>query len=196
VTEQIKLTAGARYTKDHKFDIGGQNWACPNWPANTPLGAPCSRRTRWRNWSRRARALNTHNIGPGGAITAATCGNTPGDNTADLKYGQATWLGRIEYKLRPDILLFGSVTTGFHSPAIGDGGATTKPEKLTSYEIGFKSDLLNRELTLNLDAFLMKYKDKLESQVVNSVLPTSTRPAPPSRVWKRNGSGVRRMSTA
>nr|WP_315221823.1 hypothetical protein [uncultured Duganella sp.] len=26
------------------------------------------------------------------------------------------------------------MTTGFHSPAIGDGGATTRPEKLTSHE--------------------------------------------------------------
>ena len=82
-----------------------------------------------------------------------TCGNTYGDNTADLAYGQATWLGRVEYKVTKDILTFASVTTGFHSPAIGDGGATTKPEKLTSYEIGFKSDLFDRKLTLNLDAF-------------------------------------------
>ena len=171
VTDTLKLTAGARYTKDHKFDIGGKNWACPNWPANTPLGTTVLTPDQMAQLVTPGTGLaNTHNIGPGGAITAASCGNTPGDNTADLKYGQATWLGRIEYKLRSDILLFGSVTTGFHSPAIGDGGATTKPEKLTSYEIGFKSDLLNRQLTLNLDAFLMKYKDKLESQVVNSVL--------------------------
>lgn len=171
VNDQIKLTAGARYTKDHKFDKGGQNWACPNWPANVPLGTTVLTPDQLAQLVTPGTGLaNTHNIGPGGAISAATCGNTPGDNTADLKYGQATWLGRIEYKLQPQILLFGSVTTGFHSPAMGDGGATTKPEKLTSYELGFKSDLFNRELTLNLDAFWMKYKDKLESQVVNSVL--------------------------
>ncbi|WP_256079995.1 TonB-dependent receptor [Massilia sp. YIM B04103] len=169
--DSIKLTAGARYTKDHKFDIGGQNWACPNWPANTPRGTTVLTPDQLRQLVTPGTGLiNTHNIGPGGAISAAACGNTPGDNTADLRYGQATWLGRVEYKLRPGILLFASVTTGFHSPAIGDGGATTKPEKLTSYEIGFKSDLLNRALTLNIDAFHMKYKDKLESQVVNSVL--------------------------
>ena len=171
VTDQIKLTAGARYTKDHKFDVGGKNWACPNWPANTPLGTTVLTADQLRQLVTPGTGLaNTHNIGPGGAITAATCGSAPGDNTADLKYGQATWLGRIEYKLRPDILLFGSVTTGFHSPAIGDGGATTKPEKLTSYEIGFKSDLFDRKLTVNLDAFWMTYKDKLESQVVNNTL--------------------------
>ncbi|MES2076001.1 MAG: TonB-dependent receptor [Pseudomonadota bacterium] len=171
VTDQIKLTGGARYTKDHKFDIGGQNWACPNWPANVPLGTTVLTADQIRQLVTPGSGLiNSHNIGPGGAVTAAGCGNTPGDNSADLKYSQSTWLGRVEYKLAPQILLFGSITTGFHSPAIGDGGATTKPEKLTSYEIGFKSDLFNRELTLNLDAFWMKYKDKLESQVVNSVL--------------------------
>ncbi|MBB3219686.1 outer membrane receptor protein involved in Fe transport [Massilia umbonata] len=36
--ERYKVTAGARYTKDHKFDRGGQNWACPNWPDNAPRG--------------------------------------------------------------------------------------------------------------------------------------------------------------
>ena len=30
----------------------------------------------------------------------------------------------MEYKVTKDILTFASVTTGFHSPAIGDGGAT------------------------------------------------------------------------
>ena len=171
LNDQIKLTAGARYTKDHKYDIGGKNWACPNWPANVPLGSAVLSPDQMRQLVTPGSGLfNTHNIGPGGAISAAQCGNTPGDNTADLKYGQATWLGRVEYKLRPEMLLFGSVTTGFHSPAIGDGGAQTKPEKLISYELGFKSDLFERSLTLNLDAFIMKYTDKLESQVVNSVL--------------------------
>lgn len=171
LNEQYKLTAGARYTKDHKFDRGGQNWACPNWPDNAPRGTAVLTPNQIAQLVTPGTGLiNTHNIGPGGIVTVANCGNTPGDNTADLKYGQATWLGRVEYKPARDILTFASVTTGFHSPAIGDGGATTKPEKLTSYEIGVKSDLLNRALTLNVDAFWMKYKDKLESQVVNNTL--------------------------
>jgi iron complex outermembrane receptor protein len=171
INDDIKVTAGARYTKDHKFDIGGQNWACPNWPANVPLGTTVLTADQIKQLvTPGSGPLNTHNIGPGGVVSTATCGNTPGDNTADLEYGQATWLGRVEYKLAPSILTYASVTTGFHSPAIGDGGATTKPEKLTSYELGLKSDLFDRALTLNLAAFHMKYKDKLESQVVNSVL--------------------------
>jgi iron complex outermembrane receptor protein len=167
----FKLTAGARYTKDHKFDVGGQNWACPNWPANAPWGSTVLTPDQAAQLVTPGGGLsNTHNIGPGGVITVANCGNTPGDNTADLSYKQWTWLGRVEYKAAKDVLIFGSVTTGFHSPAIGDGGATTKPEKLTSYELGFKSDLLDRRLSFNIDGFVMKYKDKLESQVVNSVL--------------------------
>ncbi len=171
IDPQFKLTAGARYTKDHKFDIGGQNWACPNWPDNAPRGTTNLTASQIAQLVTPGEGtINTHNIGPGGVVNQSTCGNTYGDNTADLKYGQATWLARVEYKVSPDILTFASVTTGFHSPAIGDGGATTKPEKLTSYELGFKSDLLNRMLSLNIDAFVMKYKDKLESQVVNNTL--------------------------
>jgi len=165
-----KVTGGARYTKDHKFDVGGQNWACPNWPDNAPRGATLTPSQIAQLVTPGVGTINTHNIGPGGVVNQQTCGNTYGDNTADLQYGQATWLGRVEYKPAKDILTFASVTTGFHSPAIGDGGATTKPEKLTSYEIGFKSDLFDRKLSLNLDAFWMKYKDKLESQVVNNTL--------------------------
>ncbi|GAB2838968.1 hypothetical protein GCM10027277_02390 [Pseudoduganella ginsengisoli] len=171
VNDQTKLTAGARYTKDRKSDTGGQNWACPNWPDNVPRGATVLTPNQIKQLVTPGTGMiNTHNIGPGGIVSVANCGNTPGDNTASLEYSQATYLGRVEYKPMKDVLAFASVTTGFHSPAIGDGGATTKPEKLTSYEIGFKSDLLNKALTLNLDAFLMKYKDKLESQVVNNTL--------------------------
>ncbi len=171
LNEQFKITGGGRYTKDRKSDTGGQNWACPNWPDNAPRGTTnLSANQIAQLVTPGTGTINTHNIGPGGIVNQATCGNTFGDNTAELEYSQATWLGRVEYKPAKDILTFASVTTGFHSPAIGDGGATTKPEKLTSYEIGFKSDLFNRQLSLNLDAFFMKYKDKLESQVVNSTL--------------------------
>jgi len=76
VTDTLKLTAGARYTKDHKFDIGGKNWACPNWPANTPLGTTVLTADQLRQLVTPGTGLaNTHNIGPGGAITAASCGN-------------------------------------------------------------------------------------------------------------------------
>jgi iron complex outermembrane receptor protein len=171
INDAFKITGGARYTKDHKFDKGGQNWACPNWPDIAPLGATVLTPGQTAQLVTPGTGLiNTHNIGPGGAVTLAGCGMAPGDNTADLTYGQATWLGRIEYKPARDILTFASITTGFHSPAIGDGGATTKPEKLTSYEIGFKSDLFDRKLSLNIDGFIMKYKDKLESEVVNNTL--------------------------
>jgi len=171
LTDQYKFTAGARYTKDHKFDHGGQNWACPNWPDVAPRGTTVLTPDQIAQLVTPGSGLiNTHNIGPGGVVNLATCGMAPGDNTADLKYGQATWLGRVEYKPVQDILTYASITTGFHSPAIGDGGATTKPEKLTSYELGFKSDLFNRKLSLNLDGFWMKYKDKLESEVVNNTL--------------------------
>lgn len=171
LNDKVKLTAGTRYTKDHKFDKGGQNWACPNWPDIAPVGTVVLTPGQTAQLvTPGAGLINTHNIGPGGPVTLAGCGMAPGDNTADLTYGQATWLGRVEYKPAKDILTFASITTGFHSPAIGDGGATTKPEKLTSYEIGFKSDLFDRKLSLNIDAFVMKYKDKLESEVVNNTL--------------------------
>ena len=100
-----KLTAGARYTKDHKYDIGGQNWACPNWPDNPPRGTVNLTPGQIAQLvTPGTGTINTHNIGPGGVVNQSTCGNTYGDNTADLAYGQATWLGRVEYKVTKDIL--------------------------------------------------------------------------------------------
>ncbi len=167
VTDKIKLTAGLRYTKDDKSDVGGRNWACPDWPNPGVYGSPTASN---QLVTPGGGLLNTHNIGAGGAApNASTCGDK-GPNDATLSYSKSTFLARGEYRLDKDSLLFASVTTGFHSPAMGDGGATTKPETLTSYELGYKADLANHLLSLNLDAFVMKYKDKLESQVVNNVL--------------------------
>lgn len=165
---QTKVTGGMRYTKDDKSDVGGRNWACPNWPNPGVFGAPTAANELVTPG---AGLVNTHNIGPGGVIDATTCGRDyQNTNDATLSYSKLTYLVRGEYKLDKDSLLFASVTTGFHSPAMGDGGATTKPESLTSYELGYKADLLGNMLSLNIDAFVMKYKDKLESQVVNNVL--------------------------
>jgi iron complex outermembrane receptor protein len=168
ISKEIKLTGGMRYTKDDKSDVGGRNWACPNWPNPGVFGQPTAAN---QLVTPGAGLVNTHNIGPGGVIDATTCGRDyQNTNDATLSYSKLTYLARGEYKLDKDSLLFASVTSGFHSPAMGDGGATTKPESLTSYELGYKADMLNNMLTLNLDAFIMKYKDKLESQVVNNVL--------------------------
>jgi iron complex outermembrane recepter protein len=73
----------------------------------------------------------------------------------------------FDYRISPEVLVFASTSTGFK------GGGTTPrpfnvdqanqgsfaPETLTAYEIGVKTDFLDRAVRLNVSAFLNEYKD-------------------------------------
>jgi iron complex outermembrane receptor protein len=70
-----------------------------------------------------------------------------------------------DYRLSDALLVYASFSTGFKG-----GGSNPRPfnaaqviafepEKLTAYEIGFKSDFLDRKVRLNVSAFLNNYKD-------------------------------------
>lgn len=73
----------------------------------------------------------------------------------------------FDYRISPEVLVFASTSTGFK------GGGTTPrpfnvdqanqgsfdPETLTAYEIGIKTDFLDRAVRLNVSAFLNEYKD-------------------------------------
>ena len=157
----LKLTAGARYTREQKEDQGGRNWVCPQFGATVGSGG--------------------HLIGPGGPVTRETCqsayaaDSTPpgtgtwpggGDNTAKSPTdSSATYLARIEYAIAKDINSYASVSTGFKSGGFGDGGRFFKPEFITNYELGLKSEWMNRALAVNISAFAMRYKDMQVSSV-------------------------------
>ncbi|WP_298464141.1 TonB-dependent receptor [uncultured Erythrobacter sp.] len=84
----------------------------------------------------------------------------------------------IQYQATPDILLFVSATNGFKSggwnaratnpAAFADFG----PEKVWSYELGFKTDLLNDRLRLNATVFHADFTDLQ----INSALPNTAPP--------------------
>jgi iron complex outermembrane receptor protein len=154
LSDQFKLTAGARYTREQKEDVGGRNWVCPQFGATIGTGG--------------------HLIGAGGPVTADSCkseyapGTWPGggDNTAKSpEDSSATWLARAEYAFSKDVNGYASVSTGFKSGGFGDGGRFFKPEYITNYELGLKSEWFNRALTFNVSAFAMKYKDMQVSSV-------------------------------
>ena len=73
--------------------------------------------------------------------------------------------GTVDYRLRDNVLLFGSISRGFKSggfpaaPASADVFRVLEPETVTSYEIGVKSDWLEDRLRLNVTGFFADYKD-------------------------------------
>jgi iron complex outermembrane recepter protein len=78
----------------------------------------------------------------------------------------------LNYKVSPDLLIYASYARGI-KPAGMSQVQTPNPqdaafgsEKLNNFELGFKSTLFDRRLTLNGAVFRMDYKDKQESTLV------------------------------
>jgi iron complex outermembrane recepter protein len=90
-------------------------------------------------------------IGQRRANTSAT--NTSGDLS-------------ISYALSPTSNLYARVATGFRAPSIqgrllfGDTLSVARSEKVTSYEAGWKADLLNRRARVAFNVFSYEIKDQ------------------------------------
>ncbi|SEJ93903.1 iron complex outermembrane recepter protein [Sphingobium sp. AP50] len=71
----------------------------------------------------------------------------------------------VNYRWSGDLMTYAQISTGFKGgginprPSAPDQVLTFGPETLTTYEAGFKADLLGRMLRLNGAVFLNKYKD-------------------------------------
>lgn len=79
------------------------------------------------------------------------------------------WRGVVQYRWSDQLMTYAQVSTGFKG-----GGVNPRvffpaqalpfgPEKLVAYEAGFKSDLLDRRVRLNVSGFINKYDDILVS---------------------------------
>ncbi|MDP3745750.1 MAG: TonB-dependent receptor [Phenylobacterium sp.] len=158
VTDALRLTLGARRTTDEKEDRGGRNWVCSDFGGTIGSGSRI--------------------LGPGTPVTLATCNSahtTPanptfawpggGINDGQTKDSKTTWLVRGEWDLSENVMTYASVSTGFKSGGLSDGGRRHLPEELTSYEVGAKTVLLDGALTLNAAAFFMDYQDLQVSAV-------------------------------
>ena len=93
---------------------------------------------------------------------------TAGVAVRDLRetFRQFNWAASVDYKFTDDILGYVRVATGYKSGGFNPRsvGGSFKPEKITSYEAGLKTELLDRRLRLNLTAFHSIYKDMQVSQ--------------------------------
>ncbi len=87
--------------------------------------------------------------------------------TADYDGSKVDYRASIDYRFSDAFLAYATVATGFKG-----GGVTPRPfnvgqaqfgafdpETVTNYEIGFKSDLLDNRLRLNVAGFISKYKN-------------------------------------
>lgn len=82
------------------------------------------------------------------------------------------WKVGLDYKATPDVMFYGYYARGFKSGgftgriAVAEDIGPFDPEKLDTVEAGFKADLLDRHLRVNLAAFYNWYDDM---QVVQNI---------------------------
>jgi len=100
-------------------------------------------------------------------------GDNDGDADAavalDDDWDETTYKLGVDYQLSPDQLLYASFSTGFQaggyrSLCFGNlsslcGGSAFDPQTVDSYEVGWKSDLLDNTLRLNVAGFWAAYDD-------------------------------------
>ena len=86
-----------------------------------------------------------------------------------------------DYRFSDSFLAYASLSTGFKGggvnprPFVADQALPFQPETLTTYEVGFKSDFLDRRVRLNGAAFLNKYDDIILGKLI---CPESSLPSP------------------
>lgn len=160
MTDDLKLTFGARYTEDEtsgqvrglvralgdKFNPGDQ---VPLTPLN---GEPDG-----------AGGINFYPLG-GGFDTAY------GDTWDEL-----TFSGIAEYSINDDVFVYANISQGYKSGGFQDtpsntAGATVPydPETVLSYELGVKSEFMDRRLRVNAAVFMMDYEN-LQVEFTNDV---------------------------
>ena len=142
-TDALTVTAGVRYTKDEKaytffrYNFDGKTIN----PFLDGVGA----------------ANGAGYDGPNG--TALT------GRTALFSGDRVDYRISLDYRFSPEVLAYATVSTGYKAGGVGPrpfNAAQARgfgPEKLTSYEIGLKTDLFDRRVRLNLAGFYNDFKD-------------------------------------
>ena len=161
LTDNIVLTAGARYTDDIKYDRGGRNiMDCGNEFIQPDLGG--SNLSIYEDFlDNRTGAEGADGLDDvtGGERTRGQCGATlRNDVEADTE--KVTYLGRASYMWDAG-MVYASVGSGYRAGEIQDGGDVTNPENSVSYELGYKFD--SDYVRFNAAAFYVDYTDLIRS---------------------------------
>ena len=155
VVEDLNVNAGIRYTKESKdqtyyrYNLDGTINAFLD-----PVGAACGEGFE---------GVDTNDCNNNGNTTETLRALT--GRTASYQGDKIDYRVAVDYRFSEAIMAYASVSTGFKG-----GGSNPRPfnafqllpfnpETLTAYEVGVKTDLLDRRLRLNLSSFLNKYSN-------------------------------------
>jgi len=153
LTNTIRITAGARYTKVKQELIA------------------LNRNERPRN------VLASCNIPASIIDPGQVCAATLHTRSSDPSF-----LLGADWRPNDDVMVYAKVSSSFRGGGINERGNVTnpssyaafRPEKSTEYEVGLKSDLLDRTLRLNLAAYYNDYRDIQRSSNIVVLVPQPT----------------------
>ncbi len=101
------------------------------------------------------------------------------DSKHNAEWSSFDWKAGIEYDISADSMLYFTASTGYRpggmSPAPDFNHEVFKEEKLYSYEIGSKTELLNKKMRFNASIYYYDYKN----YQVSNLLPNPTFPVGP-----------------
>jgi iron complex outermembrane receptor protein len=137
IANKLHLTGGARYTHDKRTNEGGNGYTW-NYDATVPQ-VPLS-----------------PNIDP----TKPGQGYNPNNpsNTGEFNGHKWTGLARLGYDIDRNNMVYASVSTGYKSGGLQDGGRPYGDETLTNYEVGSKSTFWGGKLLVNNALFYEKFR--------------------------------------
>jgi iron complex outermembrane receptor protein len=77
------------------------------------------------------------------------------------EFSETTWRTGLEWDPVEDVLVYATVSNGYKAGGFNltSNGAPYEPETVMAYELGVKSDLLDRRARVNVDAFYYDYQD-------------------------------------
>jgi iron complex outermembrane receptor protein len=166
VTDDLRLTAGVRYTTDDKSYFAKQTAgiisclsptrACPTGPLFPLVDTPSQ--------------LPFAFPAPGGApviVNGAAVIRADTVNFGSLSESRTTFRLVAEYDLTSSAMAYASYETGYRSGGFNTavGFETYEPEYLYASTLGLKSRLMENRLQLNVEAFYWQYKNEQVSHV-------------------------------
>ncbi|CAN5502832.1 TonB-dependent receptor [soil metagenome] len=138
-TDQLRLTAGLRTSKDQKSQEGTRLSPLPAVPA---VAYP--------------------SVCPSPATFDATAGTCTSPIAGDATFNKTTWKIAVEYDVTSSNLLYANLGTGFKAGGFYTSLApnTFQPETLTATAVGSKNRFLGNTLQINGEAYYWSYKNK------------------------------------